>query len=197
MAKSELPSPELLRKLVEYNPETGLLKWLARPTDMFANSALVGEKGNAASWNSKHAGKPAFATETAQGYFAGELFKVQYPAHRIAYAIHHGAWPKGEIDHINGDRADNRITNLRDVSRSENQRNAAMQHNNKSGVCGVHWKERDRRWIAQITDGKGGKRFLGGFVNFQDAVAARMEAQAEMNFHPNHGRLSRLTGDPA
>ncbi len=93
----------------------------------------------------------------------------------------------GHIDHINGDRGDNRISNLRVVTSTENNRNKAINKNNTSGVTGVTWSKSRRKWIAQIHIGKIGKA-LGGFDRVEDAIAARKNAETRYGFHENHGR---------
>lgn len=98
-------TPFELRQLVEYDPETGSLIWKQRD----GNARL----------NSKLAGKPAFA-QLSDGYLTGRIKGKNYKAHRIAWAVAYGEWPQGQIDHINGDRSDNRLPNLRVVSNSEN-----------------------------------------------------------------------------
>lgn len=81
-----------------------------------------------------------------------------------------------EVDHINRDVLDNRKANLRFVTHSENMRNAKTQSNNKSGCRGVHWHKGNKRWVALI--GLNNKQIdLGSFVNKEDAIRARKEAE--------------------
>lgn len=181
MNAEDLPTPATLRKLLSYDPATGLLTWHRRPIEMFTSERIYN------SWNTKHAGKEAFTAVTHEGYRSGRIFRKFYSAHRVAWAIHHGAWPIRQIDHINGSKSDNRIANLRDVSPSTNQRNAVRPSNNTSGVCGVSWHKGDRTWQAQITL-RGKRRHIGRFADFNDAVAARKAAEVKYGFHPNHGR---------
>ncbi len=97
--------------------------------------------------------------------------------------------PSGEIDHINGDRTDNRICNLRDVTSAGNSCNRRRQDRNTSGVTGVAWDKRASRWQARI--GLNGKqKYLGYFDSLDEAVAARKAAELELGFHPNHGRAA-------
>ena len=110
-----------------------------------------------------------------------------YLAHRIAWLFHYGAWPAGEIDHINGIRDDNRIINLRDVTHMENRRNSKRSVNNTSGVTGVSWYKKTGMWSSRIrVDGKW--KFLGYFDDFNEAVKTRRSAEREHGFHLNHGR---------
>lgn len=175
MAKEELPSPEYLRKRFDYNPDTGVLTW--------RDCIDMPQK-----WRTRHAGKEAFTAKT-NDYKRGALGKFWLRAHRVAWAIHYGKWPKGEIDHINGDRSDNRIKNLRDVNRSENMRNASLPKTNTSGVLGVYWCRRRKVWQARIIkDSLGSMLSLGYYKRKEDAISARKAAEAKYGYHSNHGR---------
>lgn len=179
MATSDLPTPIELRKLLSYNPETGKLTWLPRPREMFQRSRLHG------TWNTRFAGTEAFTAADGHGYLHGTIRGVKAKAHRVAYALYHGEWPEREVDHINGDRTDNRIANLRSVSRQANLQNMAKRRDNTTGVTGVYHQPRctRRKWSARI-----GRRSLGSFETFDAACAARRAAEVEHGFHPNHGR---------
>lgn len=181
-ARTDLPSPELLRQLLEYDPETGALSWKPRPVSMFKTSRA------AKAWNARFAGKPAF-TAGSHGYRAGTILGLSCLGHRVARAIHFGEWPGSgaDIDHINGRRDDNRIANLRVVSRAENLRNQRRRANNASGVMGVSWHSPSKKWLAQI-GASGRLKHLGYFTDFDVAVAARKAAEAVHGYSPNHGR---------
>lgn len=171
----------LLRALLSYNPDTGELIWRERGPELFKKASL------AASWNRRHAGSKAFQT-LYYGYMHGHIFKKHYFAHRVAWAIYHGEWPSAQIDHVNGNRSDNRIINLRDVSHSENQRNVKLRHDNKSGVPGVDWRKSQSLWRVRVNIN--GKRFMVGyFKDLNSAIAARQKAQIENNYHDNHGQI--------
>lgn len=168
-----LPSIEVLRAAVHYDGETGELTWLRRD-------------GVRATWNTKHAGKPALHTKAPDGYFRGYLFSKMTLAHRVAYALLTGRTDFAFIDHINGDRADNRACNLREVDRLTNARNKARPSNSTTGHIGVSLTY-DGRYRAHITVGKK-IRHLGRFAALEDAIRARKQAEAELGFHKNHGR---------
>lgn len=187
MKSKKLPSPRLLRRLIDYCPDSGTLTWKERPVWMFARHKRTGSRTHAAKmWNANCANKPAINTDDC-GYLSGAVLRINCRAHRVAWAIYHGRWPSHSIDHINGDKSDNRIENLRDVSQRANARNARLQERNKSGVPGVFWVESRKYWCAQITvDGK--TRHLGSYKNKQDAIGVRKSAERINNFHPNHGR---------
>jgi len=108
-------------------------------------------------------------------------------AHRVVWALAHGQWPVDEIDHINGDRADNRLVNLRSVTGAENKRNKRTPSNNKSGAVGVFWLRDNKTWRAAIRVA-GRQTHIGCYATFDEAVSARKAAEVEHDYHPNHGR---------
>jgi hypothetical protein len=173
------PTPETVASVLLYNPETGCLTWKERTPESF-NSKKTGE---AIRWNNRYAGKPAFTATMGSGYKCGAINKIVMQAHVVAWCLHFGDWPKKEIDHINGQRDDNRIKNLREVTKQENARNSKMPSNNTSGVVGVSYCKRDKVWIAHIAS----KR-ISSHKEKSMAVNARKEAEAKMKFHENHGR---------
>lgn len=187
MANRELPSPETLRKLLRYEPETGRLYWLERDGSCFSDGFRTA-KHQAALFNSTLAGKEAFSTLHQEGYLRGRVLNKTQAAHRVAWAIYYGTWPVGEIDHINGNPSDNRIENLREVCHQENGRNQKLPVNNSSGVMGVYYNKQTRKWIACISNG-GARRHLGSFSEFDEAVAVRKRAERAYGYHENHGRV--------
>lgn len=180
MPRKPLPTPEELRQLLRYEPETGRLYWLPRPSEMFKTERDTN------AWNTRYAGREAFLSPHSDGYRQGRIHERKYLAHRVAYAIHHGEWPPEDIDHINGVCDDNRIENLRAVSRTVNNRNRNMQTNNKSGVNGVNWHKTAKKWMARIYLG-GMQKSLGYFDSLDDAVAARKAAEVGHGYTERHG----------
>ena len=128
-------------------------------------------------WNSRWAGKPA-ATCKKDGYHYVHFNYRTELAHRLAYKIMTGQDPV-EIDHIDGNRSNNKWSNLKNGTRTDNLRNLALKRANKSGYHGVAFSKRQQRWTAYIT--------LGAFDSKEEAVAARKKAEAFLGFHPNHG----------
>lgn len=106
--------------------------------------------------------------------------------HQIIWFLVYGRYPK-EIDHISGIRANNKLGNLREVTRLENNRNKAKSSNNKSGVTGVHFDKRRNKWRALIKV-KQRNVSLGSYKHFNNAVRARKAAEKKYGFHPNHGK---------
>lgn len=111
------------------------------------------------------------------GYVVVRVNKVLNSAHRIIWEMHNGPIPKGmEIDHVNRNRIDNRIENLRLATRRQNSCNLST---NPSGVPGVYWCKQQGRWRARIfVNGK--NIHLGLFKNINDAAKARMNADADV-----------------
>ena len=140
---------------LSYNPETGIFVW--------AGSGHKITKGKVAG---RYAGI---------GYKQIQYEKKYYLAHRLAWFLFYGEWPKGNIDHINGVKDDNRIANLRDVSQSTNKQNTITAYsNNKSGFLGVSRCKDSQKWLAQILIDKKVKR-LGLFDSAEKAHEAYLE----------------------
>jgi hypothetical protein len=181
MADDTLPTPGHLRQLLHYEPDTGKLFWKARDPSLFANPS------RAVQWNGKNAGKEAFIAVSTTGYYRGAVWGRFHAAHRIIWAIVHGEWPADCIDHINGDPKDNRLANLRAVSRADNQKNQKRRKDNTSGVSGVSWDKSKGLWQAKINvDGR--QMHLGRYETVAEAAMAKASAEQKYGFHENHGK---------
>jgi len=144
---------------LHYDPETGVFTW-----KVAGKKSVIGGRAGAV--------RP-------HGYEMIGLDYQRYYSHRLAWLYITGKWPKAQVDHVNGDRSDNRFVNLRLASHSENQRNRGRQANNRSGAPGVHWANREQRWVAKIKlNGK--TRQIGAFTELPAAIAARKSAEQEM-----------------
>lgn len=139
-----LPSIEAIRAAVSYDPKTGMLRH-------------------------KATNRPAFQSTECGGYKRGWALGQRFLAHRIAFAIYHGRWPRGFIDHINLDKSDNRIGNLREVTKSQNCANSRPRRNSKSRFIGV--TKQVNRWRAQLSH-MGKVHYLGSFVDDEQAALA-------------------------
>lgn len=173
----EAPLFELCDLLV-YESDTGRLFWKRRPDAMFPTPA------DAARWNGRYAGAEALTATSVNGYRHGVILGRPVKAHSVAWAITYGSWPK-EIDHINGTKDDNRIANLRCVTRRENSKNRSLRSDNQTGAVGI--SRRRGKWLARIqADDRA--ITLGTFGTLQEAIRARKEAEALYGYHENHGR---------
>ena len=99
-----------------------------------------------------------------------------HKAHRLAWFYVYGSWPNDQIDHINRNKTDNRIANLREVTNKQNQQNASKRSDNTSGHPGVSWYKRDSKWQARIKHNQKDTH-LGYFENLEEAIAARKAAE--------------------
>ena len=187
MAKRQLPSPEVVRQLLTYEPETGSLFWKKRTPEWFADDGFHPAERQCRQWNSRHAGEKAFTPINSRGYHTGAIFGKMLLAHRVAWVIAHGRWPEHFLDHINGIRSDNRLSNLREATHAENSRNSGMQANNTSGFRGVRLDARYGRWQARITVNQRQKH-LGYFDSAEDAAEAY--ASGARRYHGEFARRS-------
>lgn len=173
---------ELARKLLRYDPKTGKLFWEWRTEEDFPNvrpRILM-------SWNKRWVGKEAFTSIGTHGYFCGAFLGKQVLAHRVCWILYHGYSPNCLIDHINGNRLDNRIKNLRVVDFKTSSRNLSRRTDNTSGATGVY-KSKNGKWFCRIVH-EGRKVHLGTFETFEEAVIKRKEAEVKYGYHENHGR---------
>jgi hypothetical protein len=166
---SDLIPVEKVKDLIAYDPVTGDLIWKNRPADLFQDEATSRR------WNTKMAGKKAGGPDGI-GYLRVSIFGRRVKSHIIAWAIYNGGWPEGHIDHINQNRADNRISNLREATHSQNLHNSPAPKSNTSGRRGVSWINQRNKWCAQIKV-MNRKYHLGLFDRFEDAVMARSYAE--------------------
>ena len=161
---NELTQAEL-KDLITYNPETGIATWKT-PT-------------------SNRVRKDRPASYTNQGYVFLRINNKLYGVHRLAFLYMSGVIP-AEVDHIDGNRANNAWNNLRSVTRAENNRNRRRQYNNTSGTTGVIWDRNRNKWRASIKlNGK--TKYLGRFSTKEAAAAARQRAQKNLGFSDRHG----------
>lgn len=179
MATRPLPSSELLKQLLDYDPSTGALTWRARALSSFA-TLRAGKI-----WNERFAGQKALNSLSKRGYLLGVISGKKFYSHRVIWKLMTGDEPP-EIDHINGDRTDNRFSNLRPADRHSNGRNLSIKSNNTSGINGVYWAKTCRVWVAY---GRVDRKmyYIGRFKTLEDAAAAREAWDRKKGFHINHG----------
>jgi hypothetical protein len=183
--RKPLPDASVLKDLLHYDPETGSFTWRARRPYHFAETPARTPEWACRWWNSRFESQPAGFTDPS-GYLLIRVNGVDYRAHRIAWVYVYGTDPD-TIDHVNGDRADNRIENLRDVDATGNARNAKRRDDNISGTTGVGFYPKTGRWRARIN--RGGKTvLLGYFDTKEEAIAARKVAESEGGYAPRHGQ---------
>lgn len=155
-------SVEKVRALLSYEALTGSLKWIEKPSRGVSVGDIAG-------------------FITSAGYRSIRIAGVGYQAHRLAWLHHYGEWPADELDHINGNKDDSRIENLRDANRKKNCENKRHpQRNNTSGFLGVSWAKNEKKWVAQISH-NGKKRSLGYFSSPELAHQAYLSVKRELH----------------
>lgn len=161
---------EKLRELLSYEPETGALSWRVAISSRRAVGSAAG-----------------YLEST--GYRRIVISGKRYRANRLIWLYVYGVWPTHVIDHLNRRRDDNRLCNLRDVPATLNQRNRCRSRNNTSGIAGVHWSAKSRRWTAQArVDGHA--HHLGMFDEQSDAAKAVAAFRAQHGFTESHGSIA-------
>lgn len=150
---------EKLRKELGYDSETGVfIRLKDRPRSP--------------------AGSPCGTLRKDDGYIDIRVDWVRYKAHRLAWLYVYGEWPPEQLDHINGNRADNRICNLRPCTSAENSQNRVASKKNKTGYPGVFWNPSHGKYQAAISV-RGNNKHLGMFDSPAAAHAAYVAAKAE------------------
>ena len=176
MAVLSLPDLAVLREMFTYDPDSGDLIWKERPPGHFRNQHACN------AWNARFAGKTAGGV-SGTGYRNVGINGTLYLVHRIIWKLHHGTGPGPILDHINRDKQDNRVENLREISKAENCQNTVdPRSNNASGFMGV--SRHGDRWRATIW-ANGERKNLGCFDAPEQAQAAYLQAKALL--HPAAG----------
>ena len=150
---------EQLKEVLEYNPDTGLFTWI-KSTQQTKAGSVAGNKTN-------------------QGYIRISVKRKRYLAHRLAYLYMTGKFPENSIDHINHIRDDNRWTNLRAATNSQNQANRVKQKNNKAGYKGVCWHKSTKKWRAKIVH-MNKSIYIGYYTTREEASEAYKKKAIEL-----------------
>lgn len=166
---------ETLRRLMDYDPKTGVMRWRARTAQDFTDGKSHDADRKARIWNGQHAGK-TIGCDNGEGYLSTNIDRKTYKVHHLAFAFANGRWPANQVDHIDGNRSNNSADNLRDVSASENARNTKRH---RSGKAGIVWYKPLSKWRSQIWH-NGKNVCLGYFDCWADALAARRAGEASV-----------------
>ena len=146
-----------LKDTLDYDANTGVFVWKIRPS------------------KAVKAGNVAGCVEKRIGYVTIGIAGRIYKAHRLAWLYTYGQWPKGLIDHINGEKSDNKINNLRDVFADGNSQNVRKPNSrNKSGFMGVIWFQ--SKWRASMSV-NGKSKWLGDYATPEEAHQVYLEAK--------------------
>lgn len=168
------PTQQNIKLLCHYDPDTGVFSRIRKIT--WVGNIVESES------------TPAKTTK--YGYYQINIFGRPYAVHRLVFLYMIGRFPKHDVDHVNGNRTDNRWANLREVSRRENMMNVGVRSNSTTGVTGVSRRKDTGKYVAYV-DVMGKRTRLGNFDTLAEAKAARAEADVKYGFHENHGRRER------
>lgn len=174
------PNQALLTQLLDYDPKTGILLWRSRPPEMFSAIRYQTQ------WNTRYAGQQAFTATNRYGYKVGAVNNKVYRACRIIIKLVYNLDPEN-VDHIDGNRQNDSLENLRPITARENQLNMRRGKANNSGIIGVCWDKQRQKWTATITVHRKTIN-LGRFDDKQEAIQIRQQAEKDHGFHANHGR---------
>ena len=161
---------EEAKELFTYDRETGIIKWRKRTSSRQRKNLVAGN-----------------TCPNGRGYTMIHVKDKLHSAHRIAMLLSYGFCGEGlEVDHINHIRDDNRLSNLRFVTRSDNKRNQTRNSNNTTGVVGVSYNKARRKYTAQIR-AEGAQIYLGIFTTLEEAAEVRKAADIRYKYNANHG----------
>lgn len=190
MAKSFIDvglTAEQLRTVLHYDPDTGLFRW-RDGIGHWRAGLLAGTKMRTRATGNDYVVIGIGTTSRGiydREYIAIGVQKRVYRAHRLAWLYVYGQWPDRQIDHINGNSLDNRIANLRLATNYENSLNRGLRRNNTSGIKGVSWSKRSKKWLVHITVNRR-IMHLGLFNTIEEAQAVRVDAAQRL-----HGKFAR------
>ena len=148
MATKNDPTAECIRQILDYNPKTGIFVWKRRSPNVFKDGGHSREH-KCAVWNTKFAGKNA-GTINNKGYGSIVIRGIAMAAHRLAFLYVNDIYPNDQIDHIDGNRSNNKISNLREAVNGQNRNNAKLQKNNTSGDKNVHYCKSAKKWLVRF-----------------------------------------------
>lgn len=169
----------LLQTLIRYEPNTGHVFWRERDVKFFKS------EHSCRSWNTKYAGKKIMNLD-GKGYNSVFIMGKQYRVHRLIWLYVYGVFPN-IIDHKNGNKTDNRLSNLRDVDCQKNHMNMRRAKNNSSGITGVYFNKKKGLWCAQMKF-NGATYHIGSSKNKADAIQMRKDEERKLGFSERHGR---------
>lgn len=165
------PTHQRVLELLDYEPETGLFHWKSHRTGTAPKGAAAGSLQ---------------VNKNGTRYTRICIDGTNLSAHRLAWFYVHGAWPKDQIDHADGNGLNNRIGNLREANSFQNAQNRRIKRTNKSGIKGISWKKSRQKWQAQI-ECNGIAFHLGSFATKEEAGQAYADAAARL-----HGQFARV-----
>jgi len=157
-----------LKNILHYNPKNGVFIWSKKISKKINTGDIAGDVNK-------------------RGYCRIGIRGKKYASHILAWIYIYGEAPENDLDHIDHNKTNNKISNLRIVTPSENAMNQTMSKANKSGFNGVVWNKKAGKWMVQIAFERN-QIYLGIYDDIHDAIEVRKEANIKYGFHTNHGR---------
>lgn len=157
----------ILRTIFNYDPDSGVITRLVATRKKKAGSSTD--------------------CVCKDGYSYISYKNTSFRVHRLGWALHHGYWPEGVIDHIDRNTSNNAVSNLRHTDKSTNAKNAKLSTRSKTGIMGVGWHSQRGAWRVRINKGKKSVH-LGLFGDFFEACCARKSAEISCGYSDIHGR---------
>lgn len=184
MVRHEKVSVSYLAECFVADFQAGKLVWKQRPIEHFVDARSM------RIWNTRYSGKQAGNIyKKNEGYWCYQvgIRKVSYLLHQVLWALHNGRWPKGLIEHLDGNPFNNRIDNLKESNQSSNNKFLSKNRRNKSGVNGVFWDNRRGRWTLNKFESSDSRPYLNSTNDFFEAVCARKSYELKHGCHERHG----------
>ena len=160
---------EKLKQLLHYNPDNGSITWKTTRN----GRVKIGQEAG---------------TLHPSGYIYIRINNNGHAAHRVAWLYIHGNIPE-YIDHINHNRSDNKLANLRIATKQDNARNRTISTTNIHGCFGIYFESDRGKWTARIT-AEGKHKRIGRYKTKEEAIQARRDAEIKYGYHQNHGRTN-------
>lgn len=178
--KKSWPDSIAVKARIHCDLKQGILTYRPRPFSDFEGM----KRGDVLhkSWNTRFAGKQ-WGSLAKSGHRKGNFDGVELYSHHVVWMFATGEWPQFHVNHIDGDPANNKPSNLRLAEQGIVNKNQSMHRDNTSGVSGVHLRSDDNRWVVRI-----GARYIGRFTTRAEAIEARDEAERVYGYHKNHGK---------
>ena len=152
-----------LKEMLSYDPDTGNIFWKISPNLGYTKAGDIA------------------GTIDNKGYRVISVGYKRYKAHRLAWYLYYGEWPKNQIDHIDRNKLNNCISNLRDVTQEINQSNSCVRKDSTSGYRGISWNKTRKKWQARIQI-NGKRKELGFFDDINKAIERRLEYENNIKY---------------
>lgn len=172
--------------LFDYCQETGVLTHKLRGPHQFPSSKRISAETRCLQWNNCYASKRAGWVNN-MGYSCVVFGGKTYLAHRVIWRMIYGEWPDFHLDHVNGNKTDNRLSNLRASSPKHNAKNMKIRADNTSGVGNISWHKQRKKWCVRMRNEVGVYKHYGLFEDIEEAIKVRNAIASSNGYSERHG----------